>query len=39
MCTGNDIKSEVGDAEDCGDTCNGVSRVPNAAHTACGKLS
>ena len=41
MCTGNDIKSAIGEATDCSaDTeCDGSSHVPNPGHTACGKFS
>ena len=39
MCTGNKIKTSAGDAPDCdaNAACDGVSEVPNADHTACGK--
>ena len=40
MCTGNTIKREAGDAQNC-DTdvpCDGVITLPNAGHTACGKF-
>ena len=38
MCTGNTIKSKIGDASDCSaDTpCDGVTEVPDANHTHCG---
>ena len=39
MCTGYGIKTVVGNAVDCADTCDGTSNVPNAGHTACGKRS
>ena len=36
MCTGNTIKSTVGDDATCTQTCDGTTNVPNAGHTACG---
>ena len=38
MCTGNTIKSTIGDAADCNaDTpCDGVTEVPDANYTNCG---
>ena len=40
MCTGNTIKRETGDADNCDADvpCDGVITVPNAGHTACGKF-
>ena len=40
MCTGNTIKREAGDADNCDADvpCDGVITVPNAGHTACGKF-
>ena len=39
QCTGNKIKTMVGDATNCGadEPCDGVGEVPNSNHTACGK--
>ena len=39
LCTGNNIKSTIGDAADCdADTaCDGTTKVPNSENTACGK--
>ena len=41
LCTGNTIKSTIGDASDCdADTsCDGTTKVPNAEHTACGRTA
>ena len=40
MCTGNTIKREAADADNCDADvpCDGVITVPNAGHTACGKF-
>ena len=40
LCTGNTIKSVTGDATSCNaDTaCDGITKVPNSARTACGKI-
>ena len=38
MCTGNTIKSTVGNGTSCPTTCDGMSKVPNSAHNACGKI-
>ena len=37
-CTGNNIKSSVGNTTYCADSCDGPSTVPNVGHTACGKM-
>ena len=41
MCAGRKIKKTKGNATDCDvdAPCNGVSRVPNTEHTACGKFN
>ena len=38
LCTGNKIKLMRGDSMDCNDDepCDGVSKAPDANHTACG---
>ena len=36
-CTGNTVKSTEGDAASCPTVCNGMTKVPNSGHTACGK--
>ena len=40
MCTGNTIKTTIGNAENCdaNEPCNGITIVPNEHHTNCGKL-
>ena len=35
MCTGNTVKS-VGNDTSCPTTCDGMTKIPNAGHTACG---
>ena len=35
MCTGNTIKTTVGDGS-CNQTCDGENQVSNSGHTACG---
>ena len=37
MCTGNSVKSEVGDNTSCPVVCEGITDVPNSEHSACGK--
>ena len=39
LCTGNKIKSMIGDAADCDDDarCDGITNIPNQSHTTCGK--
>ena len=39
LCTGNKIKSVIGDFPDCDASCDGMMNIPNAAHTSCGKQS
>ena len=38
LCTGNTIKSMIGDVMDCNDDepCDGVSKAPDANHKKCG---
>ena len=38
MCTGFTIKNNTGDLAECPTECNGTSDIPNAGHTACGKM-
>ena len=38
MCTGNTIKTTVGNTADCNEACDGVGTVPNADHGTCGIL-
>ena len=37
MCTGNTVKSTVGNDTSCPTTCDGIIIVPNSGYTACGK--
>ena len=37
MCTGNTVKSTVGNDTSCPTTCDGMKKIPNSGHTACGK--
>ena len=37
MCTGNTVKTSVGNGTSCDGTCDGVKAVPNEGHTDCGK--
>ena len=37
MCTGNTVKSTVDYETSCPTTCDGMTKVPNSGHTACGK--
>ena len=40
LCPENTIKKKPGNNEDCltDHPCNGLTRVPNGGHTACGNL-
>ena len=38
MCTGNTVKSTIGNDTSCSDTCDGMTQVPNAGHTARGSI-
>ena len=40
LCPGNTIKKFPGNARDClaDHPCNGITKVPNGGHTACGNL-
>ena len=39
LCTGNTIKPDKGDAEECPDECDASSTQPNDGHTDCGKYT
>ena len=41
LCTGNTIKTRVGNVTNCDadEPCDGVETVPNEDHTACGRSS
>ena len=37
MCTGNTVQSTVGNGTSCPNICDGLTKVPNSGHRACGK--
>ena len=37
MCTGNTVKSTVGNDTSCSTVCDGMTKVSNSEHTACGE--
>ena len=37
MCIGNTVKSTADYETSCPTTCDGLTKVPNSGHTACGK--
>ena len=39
MCTGNTIKTTVGNTANCNATCDGIKEVANENHTMCGEFT
>ena len=37
LCSGNKIKSAIGDTHDCDASCDGMMNIPNVVHISCGK--
>ena len=39
MCTGNTVQPIADYGTSCPTTCDGLTKIPNSGHTACGKSS